>query len=112
MQFGIILQFKKGRGNAEMLSIEKETTIYYNQKEREANIDTANPAFIKRLDRLCCKFPEEFRCVRRGEDSTSYIVPKKYVCVRAPRIYTTEQRERICEQLSEAREHIVSRGRR
>ena len=41
---------------------ERETTINWNMEQDTATIDTADPATIRKLDRLAEAFPEIYRC--------------------------------------------------
>lgn len=69
-----------------MTNYEKETVINFNEAEKEASIYTFNKKMISKLDRLCEKFPEQFRLYRKFSDGArEYIMPKKYVSVRGPR---------------------------
>lgn len=43
---------------------ERTTTINYSMEDYHAEIDTAIPSVIRKLDKLAAEFPESFKCVR------------------------------------------------
>lgn len=42
---------------------ERETVIRFDAEERTAHIYTADPVYIRRLDKLCEEDPETYKCV-------------------------------------------------
>lgn len=70
---------------------EQETIIRYDEKWKTADIYTHHKALKKKLDKLCEDFPEEF--TRKNEDE--YIIPKRYITVRAPRVLSEKQKEAL-----------------
>lgn len=54
---------------------ERETVIRFDAEERIAHIYTADPVYIRRLDKLCEEDPETYKCVE--VDTLGYF--KKYV---------------------------------
>jgi hypothetical protein len=75
--------------------IEAETIINYNQDEKTAEIYTHDKRLIKRLLECCKKFPTLFYFVESEGEASTFLIPKKYVSVRQPKIYTEEQKERM-----------------
>jgi hypothetical protein len=72
---------------------ERETIINYNDEEKEASVYTLNKSLIRRLDGLCQKNPDIFKCTKTQSDgSKEYEFPKKYVSIRAPKILSEEQK--------------------
>ncbi|GHU77111.1 hypothetical protein AGMMS49992_24080 [Clostridia bacterium] len=43
---------------------ERETVIRWDTADRTANVDTADAMYIRKLDRLCSDYPNEFQCTR------------------------------------------------
>lgn len=85
---------------------ERETIINYNQEGKTANVFTHHPALIRKLDKLCEDFPDNFKCDSRedhfGVPCGDYSVPKQYVTIRAPRIMSDEQKAAIRERFAKA----------
>jgi hypothetical protein len=75
--------------------IEAETIINYNQEEKTAEIYTHDKRLTKRLLESCKRFPDLFKLVGSEGEATTFLIPKKYVSVRQPKVYTEEQQERM-----------------
>lgn len=94
-----------------LTNIERETIINFNAAEDTAEVYTADPVYIRKLDKLCEQFPdtykfmEELSSMRRRESKT-YSMPKRLVKFRSPvtREISEEQREALAERLRKARE--------
>lgn len=72
---------------------EMETIITFNEKEPTASVYTMNGALIRKLDGLIQSRPNEARRVKTYQDGAQeYEVPKKWVKVQPPRVYSEEQR--------------------
>ena len=77
---------------------EKEATINFNAAEDFAEVFTADPVYMRKLDKLCQEHPKDFIHV---EDSKvygeivgkMYRIPKKAVRFRPKRELTEEQKE-------------------
>lgn len=48
---------------------EQETIITFNAEEKTAEIYTADPVQIRRLDSLCTEFPDTYKLKKQGEIS-------------------------------------------
>lgn len=89
---------------------ERETQINFNMAEDVAGLYTADPAWLRKLDRLCEESPELFREVevnRCGGEiiSKRYEFPKRLVSIRSKvRTMSDEQRERNAERLRRLRD--------
>jgi hypothetical protein len=95
---------QKGELNIMTLSkFEQETIITFNAEEKTAEIYTADPVQIRRLDSLCTEFPDTYKLKKQGEISKNYTVPKEYITFRKPRVISEQQRERLIENLKKAR---------
>ena len=73
---------------------EKETIITFNQDESFASIYTCDEAFIRKLDNLVKK---DTRITMESEDehSKTYIVSKKAIKVRLPKVLSEEKRKEL-----------------
>lgn len=70
---------------------EQEVVINLNADEDEATVYTANPAWIRKMDKLCKEFPEIIRLKLWTEISKTYILPKNLVRIGKPRILSEAQ---------------------
>ena len=70
---------------------EQEVVINLNADEDEATVYTANPAWIRKMDKLCNEFPEVIRLKSWTEVSKTYVLPKNLVRIGKPRILSEAQ---------------------
>ena len=68
---------------------EMETSIVWDDEEKVAHIYTSSPVSMRKLDKLCEQFPEEYRRIweeRAGERVTAakYEVPSKRIRLGKP----------------------------
>jgi hypothetical protein len=82
---------------------EKETLINMNDLDRMAEMYTRQGKMIKKLDKLCKKYPDDFKCIDHDEYSKTYEFDKKYVSVRAPRTISDEHKEKLRNATKKAR---------
>lgn len=66
---------------------ERETYIRFSMSDNICELNTLEPKWIRHMDKLCAKHPEEFKCVKRDArcNYAVYEFSKKFVTVRAPR---------------------------
>lgn len=76
---------------------EQETIISYDNQNDECDIYTCDRKLMNRLDGLCKKHPDAFKCKKQDKYSKTYIVPKKLVSIRAPKILSEEQKQKLRE---------------
>lgn len=57
---------------------EQETSIVWDEEEKEAHIYTASPVSMRRLDRLCEEFPAEYRRVWQEMDADGRVTAARY----------------------------------
>lgn len=81
-----------------MPSIENETIISYNDVDDEAEVYTTQKVIINRLNKMCKEYPNQY--IRKGNhviggDTEEYIVDKKLVAFRKPRILTMKQKIKL-----------------
>jgi hypothetical protein len=82
---------------------EKETSINMNDLDHTAEMYTCQSKMIKKLDKLCSKYPDDFKCIDQDEYSKTYRFDKKYVSVRAPRVISDEHKEKLRNATKKAR---------
>ena len=70
---------------------EQEVVINLNADEDEATVYTANPAWIRKMDKLCKEFPEVIRLKSWTEVSNNYVLLKNLVRIGKPRILSEAQ---------------------
>lgn len=63
---------------------ERETTVRWDAEERIAHIYTADPVYMRKLDKLVEQFPDVYKPVMRDQYGAKYTVPIKYVSFRKP----------------------------
>lgn len=88
---------------------EQETLLCTSAADHEYEIDTCDPIMIRRLDKLCQEYPDDYK-VKKTEYyddgdvlSRTYITAKRNVIFRKPRYYTDEQLEQMRKNLDTAR---------
>ena len=92
---------------------EQETSILYNQEETTATVYTHHPALIRKLDKGCEQFPEQYKFISENAvGGRTYIMPKKCVRVGLPSTYvmSEEQKKATAERmkiLQEKRKSIL-----
>jgi len=57
---------------------EQETSIVWDEEEKVARIYTASPVSMRRLDRLCEEYPEEYRRIWEEKDKEGRVTAAKY----------------------------------
>ena len=75
---------------------EQETIVNFNADDKNAEIYTADPVVMRRLDRLCHE-SRDYTVVKETATAKWYKCPKKLVAFRKPRIITAEQQKRLSE---------------
>ena len=95
-----------------LTNIERETIIIFNAAEDIAEIYTADPVYIRKLDKLCEQFPDTYKfmkelSVKRCKESKTYSMPKRLVKFRSPitREISEEQRAALAERLRKVRKN-------
>lgn len=93
-----------------LTNIERETIITFNAAEDTAEVYTADPVYIRKLDKLCEQFPDTYKFMeelsaKRCKESKTYSMPKRLVKFRSPitREISEEQRLALAERLRKAR---------
>lgn len=87
---------------------ERETVTNWDEETKEARIYTCSKVYMKRLDKLCEKFPEEYKLECEDEYSKTYWAKnKKYLYARSPgtkRELTEEQKQALKERVAKMHE--------
>ncbi len=93
--------------NYHQSAAEQEVIINFDRAGDEANLYTADPVWIRKLDKLVAEYPESFK-VRRQETyqgeviAKDYTFPKRFITLRTKetrRTLTEEQRKKKVEQM-------------
>lgn len=82
--------------------LEMETIVNYNNAEKMAEVYTADPVEMRKLDEKCAKFPDDYKCIKRDEWSATYRFSKKLISYRTPVHLTEEQKEQSRRNLAKA----------
>ena len=81
---------------------EQEVVINLNADEDEATVYTANPAWIRKMDKLHKEFPDIIRVKSWMEVSKTYVLPKNLVRIGKPRVLSEAQLRHLKELRSKA----------
>lgn len=89
----------------QLTRVEQETIINSNNAEKMAEIYTADPVMIRKLDKLVEKYPNAYKVIKQDDSSKTYQCPKKLIRFGAPntKVYTEEEKQRLREQLDKVR---------
>ena len=89
-----------------LTAYEKETIINYNNSEQVASVYTCNASMQKQLQEILQNYPEDARLKNENEYSMTVEIPKSWVKIKPPRIYTKEEQEKINKRMEKMREKI------
>jgi hypothetical protein len=81
---------RKGYG-MKLSRYEQEVVINLNADEDEETVYTANPVWIRKMDKLCKEFPEVIRLKSWTEVSKTYVLPKNLVKIGKSRVLSEAQ---------------------
>lgn len=73
---------------------EQEVIINFNAESGNATLYTANPVWIRKMNKLCEEYPDDIRRVEQTEVSCTYEFPKGLVHVGRPRKVTVSEERR------------------
>lgn len=102
---------RKEKYNMALTRYEQETIINFNAEEDTAELYTADPVWMRKLDKLLEQNPEQFKPGRSEKYegkiiAKRYILPKRFISIRSKdveRKMTDEQKERAAQQLRDNR---------
>ena len=81
---------------------EQEVIITTSAADELAEVYAADPIYIRKMDKLCERDPENYKLKKRNEYSATYTMQKKLLRFRvpsAPRELTEEQRAELRERM-------------
>ena len=81
---------------------EQEVVINLNADEDEATVYTANPVWIRKMDKLHKEFSDIIRLKSWTEVSKTYVLPKKLVRIGKPKVLSEAQLRHLKELQSKA----------
>lgn len=87
--------------------LERETIIKFNAAEAEVDVYTADPVYIRKLDKLCESNPDSYKCYQRDDESACYTVSSKKLIRFATPVtskMTDEQKAAAAERLRKGKE--------
>lgn len=89
---------------------ERETIICFNEADKTAEVFTYNGRMLRDLDKLSSERPDEVQHKKdNGDGGHTYIVPKKWIKVRASRILTEEQKKQAADRMAKWRNSVNSK---
>jgi hypothetical protein len=92
-----------------MLKIESETILLFNDEEDTMLVSTFNKKWKRDLNKLAAERPEECIIISAGEDPEEELkvsMPKSWLKIKAPKIYTEEEREARRKRSQELAKHL------
>lgn len=95
--------------------IEQETVINFNAAEESVDLHTSDPTWLRKMDKLVEKNPEQFKLIRvdkcQGEIvAKRYMFPKRFVIIWSgdkKRELTDAQRKELAERMKQGRKKAV-----
>jgi hypothetical protein len=91
---------------------EKETIIRFNDDEKTAGVYTCNAKWIRRLDKCCKQYPDNYKIVKVDGYSKTYQVDKNLVTFpRFPakkKILSEEERQVLRDRLKAVRHNKIT----
>lgn len=95
-----------------LTGVEREVVITVNAAEDIADIYTADPVYIRKMDKLVAQNPDQFREIRQEKldgkvVAKRYEFPKRFVTIRSKdtkRELTDEQRAEMSERMKRLHE--------
>lgn len=80
-----------------LLKEEQEVCITFDKIGDNAKLYTSDPSWIRKMDKMCEKNEDLFKCIKRDDVSATYEFPKKNVSIRKgnAKIELTEEEREI-----------------
>lgn len=81
---------------------EQEVIITTCAADKTAEVYTADPVYMRKLDKLCERYPEHYKLKSRNSYSATYVMSKRLLGFKpaaAPRELTEEQRAELRERM-------------
>lgn len=91
--------------NNQLTKAEQETIVNANAEDKLAEVYTADPVMIRKLDKKVKQYPDVYKVIKEDDVSKTYEFPKKLLRFGAPvtKVYTEEEKQRLREQLDKVR---------
>lgn len=74
---------------------EQETVVIFNAAEREAQIYSACPAVLTKLDKLTAQFPDTYKCTKADQYGKTYTAPARFIRFGRPASEAVKAASRI-----------------
>ena len=89
----------------QLTRLEQETIVNANAEEKMAEVYTADPVMIRKLDKMVEKYPNQYKVIKEDDVSKTYQFPKKLIRFGAPvtKVYTEEEKQKLREQFEKVR---------
>lgn len=97
-EFGAFIN-KRRKTIMNITRLEQETIVNFNAAEDIASVYTADPVYMRKLDKLCEREPMSYKLVKQDKDGKWYKMPKRLVRFATTRIMTDEQKEAAAERM-------------
>ncbi len=84
---------------------EQEVVIQFSADDKFATVYSANPVYIRKLEKLSREFPDDYKLIKKDNVSVTYEVSRKLIAFRKPvppREYTDEERRAFAERFAKA----------
>ncbi len=85
-----------------LLKCEQEVHISFCADETTATLYTSYPAWIRKMDKLVEKNPQNFQCIAQTAAGKTYTMPRNFVSIRTKErtvTLTEEQKEQAIKRL-------------
>ena len=82
---------------------ERETYYNFSDESPIAQVSTYNLRMIQKMLILKEKYPEEVKIIKHQDEYLEADIPKKWLKIRPPRIYSEEEKEVLRERLEQIR---------
>lgn len=92
-----------------LTAVEREVVINFNAAETEADIYTADPVWMRKLDKLVAQNPDQFKVIQEFKCEGKviakfYLFPKRFLTIRTKDIVSTMTDEQRAEQAERMRQ--------
>lgn len=74
---------------------EMESIVSFNTEEPTAVVFTRDRSVMRKMDKLCERRPDLYRCTERDDIGAYYEAPKKLISFRVPRELSEAQKKHL-----------------
>lgn len=82
-----------------LLPLERETIVIFNESEKEACVYSTNPFITKRLKGFAEEF-ETITLIKEDEYGADFIMPKSLISFRKPTVLTDDRKKALTEKMA------------